>query len=140
MASKFGVNLTGGRRLRTTMKKAGMDVKQLTAINKESAAIVAGAAKVRAPIGKPSRKRGRGRPKSGGALKNSIRPGATTRAGVIRAGSTRVPYANVQHWGWPKRGIRAKFFISSAAKETEPTWVRNYERKMKTVIKQVKGK
>lgn len=116
-----------------------MDVKQLTAINKEAAGIVAGAAKVRAPIGKPSRKRGRGRPKSGGALKNSIRPGATTRAAVVRAGGARVPYANPQHWGWPKRHIKAKYFLSSAAKQTEPIWVKQYERKMKRVIKQVKG-
>ena len=137
--ARFGVNLTGGRRLRSTMKKAGMDVKQLTAINKEAAGIVAGAAKVRAPLGKPGRKRGRGRPKSGGALKGSIRPGATTRAGVIRAGGARVPYANVQHWGWPKRHISGKYFISTAAKQTEPIWVKQYERKMKRVIKQVKG-
>lgn len=137
--ARFGVNVTGGRRLRSTMKKAGMDVKQLTAINKEAAGIVAGAAKVRAPLGKPGRKRGRGRPKAGGALKNSIRPGATTRAGVIRAGGARVPYANVQHWGWPKHKIKAKYFISTAAKQTEPIWVKQYERKMKRVIKQVKG-
>lgn len=116
-----------------------MDVKELTAINKEAATIVAGAAKIRAPIGKPGRKRGRGRPKSGGALKSSIRPGATTRAGVIRAGGARVPYANVQHWGWPKRSIRGKYFISGAAKQTEPVWVKQYEHKMKKVIKQVKG-
>lgn len=137
--ARFGVQVRGGRRLRSTMKKAGMDVKQLTTINKEAATIVAGAAKVRAPIGKPSRKRGRGRPKAGGALKNSIRPGATTRAAVVRAGGARVPYANPQHWGWPQRHIKAKYFMSSAAKQTEPIWVKQYERKMKRVIKQVKG-
>lgn len=137
--ARFGVQVRGGRRLRSTMKKAGMDVKQLTTINKEAATIVAGAAKVRAPIGKPSRKRGRGRPKAGGALKNSIRPGATTRAAVVRAGGARVPYANPQHWGWPKRHIKAKYFMSSAAKQTEPIWVKQYEHKMKRVIKQVKG-
>jgi len=137
--ARFGVQVRGGRRLRSTMKKAGMDVKELTAINKEAATIVAGAGKVRAPIGKPGRKRGRGRPKSGGALKASIRPGATTRAGVVRAGGNRVPYANVQHWGWPKRNIKPKYFLFIAAKQTEPIWVKQYEKKMKRVIKQVKG-
>lgn len=116
-----------------------MDVKELSAINKEAAGTVANAARLRAPVGKPGRKRGRGRPKSGGALKASIRAGATTKAGVIRAGSKRVPYANVQHWGWPRRGIRAKHFVSDAAIATESIWVKNYERKMNQVIKKVKG-
>lgn len=137
--ARFGVNVVGGNRLRASMRKAGMDLKQLTAINKEAATIVATAAKATAPVGKPSRKRGRGRPKSGGALKASIRAGATTKAGVIRAGGARVPYANVQHWGWPSRNIEPQFFISDAAVATEKVWVKNYERKMNAVIKQVKG-
>lgn len=137
--AQFGVNVRGAKRLRATMKRAGLDVKQLTAINRAAAETVSVAARARAPIGKPSRRQGRGRRKAGGALKASIRAGATTRAGVIRAGGARVPYANVQHWGWPKRKIRAKHFISDAAIATEPIWVKDYERKMKQVIKQVKG-
>ena len=136
---KFGVQVVGGKRLRASMKRAGIDVKQLTAINKSAANTVAIAAKARAPLGKPGRKSGRGRPKAPGALKASIRPGATTRAGVIRAGGARVPYANPQHWGWPKRNIRPKYFISDAAIATEPVWVREYEKKMNDVIKKVKG-
>lgn len=138
--AKFGVNVQGGARLRSTMRKAGVDVKQLTAINKQAAATVTTAARATAPVGKPSRKRGRGRPKSGGALKASIRAGATTKAGVIRAGGARVPYANVQHWGWPKRNISPQYFISDAAIRTEPVWVKEYEKHMNAVIKQVKGK
>lgn len=121
------------------MRKAGVDLKQLTEINKQAAATVAAAAKATAPVGKPSRKRGRGRPKSGGALKASVRAGATTKAGVIRAGGARVPYANVQHWGWPSRNIRPTHFVSDAAIATERVWVKNYERKMNAVIRQVKG-
>lgn len=138
--AKFGVNVQGGARLRSTMRKAGVDVKQLTVINKQAAATVTTAARATAPVGKPSRKRGRGRPKSGGALKASIRAGATTKAGVIRAGGARVPYANVQHWGWPARNIRPQYFISDAAIRTEPVWVKEYEKHMNAVIKQVKGK
>lgn len=135
----FGVQVHGGDELRRTMRKAGLDVKELTAINKRAASTVATAAKARAPIGKPSARRGRGRPKAPGSLQRSIRPGATTKAGVIRAGSSRVPYANVQHWGWPKRNIRPKHFISDAAIATEPVWVADYERHMRAVIRQVKG-
>lgn len=138
--AKFGVTVQGGARLRATMRKAGVDVKELTAINKQAASTVTTAARATAPVGKPSRKRGRGRPKSGGALKASIRAGATTKAGVIRAGSARVPYANVQHWGWPARNIRPQYFISDAAIRTEPVWVKEYEKHMNAVIKKVKGK
>ena len=138
--SSFGVNVEGGRRLRSAMKRAGIDIKELTAINRAAAATVAQAAKTNAPIGKPSRRRGRGRPKTGGALAASIRPGATTKAGVIRAGGARVPYANVQHWGWPKHNIRPQYFVTNAAIATEPIWVRDYERKIKAVIAKVKGK
>lgn len=138
--AKFGVTVQGGARLRATMKKAGLDVKELTAINKQAASTVTAAARATAPVGKPSRKRGRGRPKSGGALKASIRAGATTKAGVIRAGGARVPYANVQHWGWPARNIRPQYFISDAAIRTEPVWVKEYEKHMNQVIKKVKGK
>ena len=139
MATSFGVQIRGGRQLRASMKRAGMDIKQLTGINREAAETVATAARGRAPIGQPSRRRGRGRPKAGGALKASIRAGATTRAGVIRAGSSRVPYANVQHWGWPKRNIRPQHFISDAAIATEPVWAKKYEKQMNDVIKKVKG-
>ena len=135
----FGVQVHGGDQLRRSMRKAGMDVKELTAINKRAATIVAGAAKARAPIGKPSTRKGRGRRKAPGSLQRSIRPGATTKAGVIRAGGARVAYANVQHWGWPKRGIRAKYFISDAAVATEPIWVKDYEIHMNNVIQRVKG-
>ena len=138
--AKFGVTVQGGARLRSSMKKAGMDVKQLTAINKQAASTVSAAARATAPVGKPSRKRGRGRPKSGGALKASIRPGATTKAGVIRAGGARVPYATVQHWGWPARNIRPKYFSSDAAIRTETVWVKQYEKHMNDVIRKVKGK
>lgn len=138
--AKFGVQVQGGARLRSTMRKAGMDVKELKAINKQAASTVTAAARATAPVGKPTRKRGRGRPKSGGALKKSIRAGATTKAGVIRAGGARVPYANVQHWGWPSRNIRPKYFISDAAIRTEKVWVKEYEKHMNDVIKKVKGK
>lgn len=137
--ARFGVQVHGGDELRRSMRKAGMDVKELTAINKRAAMVVTAAAKARAPIGKPGARRGRGRPKAPGSLQRSIRPGATTKAGVIRAGGARVPYANVQHWGWPSRGIRPKFFVSEAAISTEPVWVADYERHMRAVIRKVKG-
>lgn len=133
----FGVNIHGDARLRRTMKKAGGDIKVLTGMNRKAASIVAGAARGGAPVGtKTGKSRKRYRP---GKLAASVRAGATTRAGVIRAGGARVPYANVIHWGWPKRNIAADHFISDAAIRTEPVWVKDYEDHMKRVVRSVKG-
>ena len=140
------VRVQGARRLRATLRKAGVDVKQLKSINLEAARIVSAAAIGTAPVGGPYKSRGRGRPRKPGRLKASIRPGATTRAGVVKAGGSRLPYAGPVHWGWPKQpgrqgsGIRANPWISNAAQYTEPTWLRAYEAKVREVINSVKGK
>lgn len=133
----FGVQVHGGQRLTRTLRKAGHDVKQLTRINKQAAGVVTVAAKARAPHGIKTRKsRKRYRP---GKLSRSIRAGATTKAGVIRAGSTRVPYANAIHWGWPRRNIKPNPFISEAAQATEAVWIKQYEAHMNKVVRSVKG-
>ncbi|MGP5928908.1 hypothetical protein [Corynebacterium glyciniphilum] len=133
----FGVNVYGAQRLTRTLKKADLDVKRLTRINRQAASTVAAAARLRAPLGvKTSKSRKRYRP---GKLRASIRAGATTRAGVIRAGGTRVKYAQAIHWGWPKRNIQPDYYISDAAIATEPVWIKDYESHMNKVVKSVKG-
>lgn len=134
------VKVRGAKQLRRTLKKAGVSVKDLKAINLEAAQIAAAAAVARAPVGGPYRRRGRGRPRAPGRLKASVRPYATQRAGVIRAGSkSRVPYAGPIHWGWPARRIKAQPFAADAAKDTEPIWTKAYERKVMKTINSVKG-
>lgn len=135
----FGVNVTGANRLKRSMRVAGLDIGELKAANRAAAMTVAAAARPRAPIGKPGRKGKRGRRAAGGKLMRSIRAGASQKAGVVKAGSARVPYANPIHWGWPKRHIKANYFLSEAATETESIWVKNYERHMNNVIRKVNG-
>ena len=121
------VEIEGGRRLRSTLKKAGVDMKKMTAINRRAASVVAAAA-------------GPAAPQLTGLLSASVRPGATQRAGIVRAGKKAIPYAGPIHWGWPARGIRAQPFISDAAVATEESWVPLYEKHMRDIIKEVKGK
>ena len=132
------VQIRGAKQLRRTLKKAGVDVKQLKSINREAAQIATTAAVASAPIGGPYKKAGRGRPRQGGRLKASGRAFATQRAGVIRFGSAGVPYAGPIHWGWPAKNIRAQPFAAEAAQRTEPVWTKAYERKMHEVINSVK--
>lgn len=53
-------------------------------------------------------------PRKKGKLSDSVRPGATARTGLVRAGSKRVPYAAVQHFGWAARNIKPKPFLYDA--------------------------
>lgn len=123
----MAVEIEGARRLRSTLRKAGASLSDLKAPNRAAATIVAGHAQSVVP-----RKTGR--------LAGTIRPAATQRAGIVRAGYKRVPYAGPVHWGWPKRRIKAQPFLARTAKVTEPIWVKEYELVMRASILQVKGK
>lgn len=132
-----GVRIDGGRRLRSTLKKAGGDLQDLRAANRRAVDTVKPVAAALAP-------------RRSGRLDGTIRTGATIRAGTIKAGKKLVPYAGPIHWGWPTRPqpereiyggpIRPNPFLSRAAQITEPAWVPIYEAEMLDVIRSVKGK
>lgn len=52
-----------------------------------------------------------------GRLRSSIRPGATARTGLVRAGGRNVPYAAVQHFGWARRNISPDPYLYDALDE-----------------------
>ncbi|RAV33531.1 hypothetical protein [Corynebacterium heidelbergense] len=140
------LRVRGGKRLRRTLRKAGVDLKRLKAANKAAAEIAKSAAVAATPVGGPYKKAGRGRPRTGGRLKATVRSFASQRSGQIRAGNaSRVPYAAPVHWGWPRTkgvqgsGIRPNPWMSTAAKATEPAWLKEYERHVDAIIDSVKG-
>lgn len=49
-----------------------------------------------------------------GAMAGTIRAGRGKTKAVVRAGGRRVPYAGVQHYGWPDRGIEPNTFLTDA--------------------------
>ena len=51
-------------------------------------------------------------PRRSGALAASVRPAAARNRATVTAGSARVPYAGVQNYGWPARGIPAVDFLA----------------------------
>ncbi len=59
-----------------------------------------------------------GTPTLSGALAGTLRAGRGKTKAVIRAGNARVPYAGVQHYGWPARGISAQPFLTDAVNST----------------------
>jgi hypothetical protein len=124
MAAEFEVE--GGKELRRSLKQVEDGLKDLKAVHAEVGGIVADEARATAPT-------------LTGALAGSVRPGATLRGAVIRAGGARVPYAGVIHWGWPRRNIVGQPFMTSAASDTEPTWLARYEARIDELLAKVKG-
>jgi hypothetical protein len=54
-------------------------------------------------------------PRRSGRLAASIRPSATAKVGMVRAGTAvRVPYAGPIHFGWFRRHIRPNPFLYKA--------------------------
>lgn len=59
-------------------------------------------------------------PRRSGALAGSIRGNKAKNKAVVIAGRARVPYAGVQNYGWPSRGIRGQGFMQKADEAMRP--------------------
>lgn len=121
------VHVDGARELRTTLRKAGTDLRDFNEAHRAVSTVVASAGRARAP-----RRTGR--------LASSVRPAGTRTQAIARAGNnTTVPYANPIHWGWPKRGIAPALFLTTAAQDTEEEWVSVYEGRLLQIMRKVRG-
>lgn len=121
------IEVEGAKRLRRTLREAGDDLEDLKTAHAAAAKIAAEAAAALAP-------------RRSGALAASVRSSGQKTAGVIRAGKKRIPYAGVIHWGWPRRGIPARPFLTEGAQRTEPLWIPIYEKAIEHALDQIKGK
>lgn len=123
------VEVDGGPRLRSTLRKAGSDLEDLKAANARAAAIAADAGRRLAPRG------------ATGRLVGSIRSSGTKTGGYVRAGYARIPYAGVQEWGYRSgRPIAGRYFLTTGAKQTEPIWLGLYYRDVIKALQKVEGK
>lgn len=129
MSGGVVIRVEGHRRLVRTMRDAGVDVGELKAANKTVAEYVARAARPLTPVG----------PEAGGHVKNSIRTGATNKAGIIRAGNKRLPYAGRLHYGWRDVRQTGQPWVLQAAQSTESAWVGMYQARLDRIIDQIKG-
>lgn len=72
-----------------------------------------------------------------GALKRSVRSSGSLNAAVGRAGRKTVPYAAPIHWGWRKRNIRARPFLTDAAEAIERDITDRYEQAITQLLERV---
>jgi hypothetical protein len=121
------IRMEGTRRLRRTLRAGGDDLSDMRAAHLDAATIAANASADLAPVGPTGR------------LQNSIRPAGTKTAGIIRAGTKRVPYAGVIHWGWGRRHIKSQPFLSNGARNSEGRWIRVYSDYLDKALDQIKG-
>ena len=128
-ADYSGVKIDGARRLRSTLRRAGVDMKEMRATHLAAAGVIVGAAQARVP-------------RRSGNLAATVRAGATKAAAVARAGNNRrtgVPYANPIHWGWHRRNIAPNPFLSLAAQDSEPKWFAVYADGVDKIIATIEG-
>ncbi|VDG76911.1 Bacteriophage protein of uncharacterised function (DUF646) [Actinobaculum suis] len=97
-----GLYVTGLRETIRALERSGAATADIKETMRTIANVVAGPARQMVPIGKT------------GKLLSSIRVGAAKTKATVRAGSARVPYAGIIHYGWPERKIRARPFLDDA--------------------------
>ena len=133
MAVQPGVKVKNLREINKALAAVGVPKDAIKDAGKESGELVASEARSLAPV-------------RTGALRNSIRVGATARgkitvlAGNNRSSSSGVPYANPIHWGWFKRHIRPQPFFVTALGYTRSEIYDNYFKQMEKLIIQETAK
>jgi hypothetical protein len=120
----MAIKVSGGPKLRRTLKQAGVSLEDLKEVNIAVANMVA--ARSVAPY-------------RSGKLKSTVRPSRAVSRARIMVGKKAVPYAGPIHWGWRARGIKADPFVSKAAQDSEPLWVQMYVNGVNRVIAKVEG-
>jgi HK97 gp10 family phage protein len=127
MAVQPGVKVKNLREINKALAAIGVPKEAVKDAGKESGELVANEARSLAPV-------------RTGALRDSIRVGATARgkitvlAGNNRTSKSAVPYANPIHWGWFKRHIRPQPFFVTALGYTRSEIYENYFKQMEKLI------
>jgi hypothetical protein len=117
----------GAKTLRRTLKKAGVDVQDLKDAHREAAEIVRAAAAPKTP-------------RRSGTLAGTLKATGSQGIAKVTAGTpSRVPYAGVIHWGWPRRNITAQPWIAEAAQQTETRWQHTNLDAIEKIIDTVEG-
>ena len=127
------IRVKGARELRATLKRAGIDLSDLTDANASVAQLVASAAAARAP-------------RRSGRLAGSTRPNRAKTKAVVRAGGAATPYANAIHWGTgPRTGlrgphnIRRRPWIWQAAGDKQEQVIDTYWTTVQQAISKIRG-
>ncbi|KAA1380521.1 HK97 gp10 family phage protein [Aeromicrobium fastidiosum] len=125
MATTAITRVVGADKLRAGLKATGDDLEDAKEVHLAIAKVVADAADL--PVGETGR------------TAASLRPGATKRASIVRAGKASLPGVQPDHYGWPARNIRENPWLVLAGQGSESTWYPLYERYVERSLDKIKG-
>lgn len=115
-----GVHIEGLRETIRTLNRLGVEDQDLKQAFKKIGTKVAGDAKTFVPY-------------KTGRLANTIKPSNTKNKSVVRAGSARVPYAGVIHYGG-YNNIQPHPFLTDAVLKNRETAVKEMEAELQKLI------
>jgi hypothetical protein len=122
MAEPAGIKVAGYKQAIKALQAIGVPVAEIKAAGSEAGELVAGQARLLAPV-------------RSGRLRNSIRVSkALNRVSVSAGNNKSVPYANPIHWGWFKRNIKPQPFFVKALGLTRDEVYQNYYRSLDKLI------
>lgn len=75
-------------------------------------------------------------PRRSGRLAASVRPSASARRAVVRAGGAAAKYAGPINYGWPSRGIAPAGFMQKGSDAIEPKVIPALEDGISTIIRE----
>tara|TARA_R110000796_G_scaffold3134_1_gene12067 strand:+ start:6277 stop:6657 length:381 start_codon:yes stop_codon:yes gene_type:complete len=96
-----GIRVSGLNKAIRGLKVIGVPANEIALAGNQAGQLIADAARTLVPV-------------KTGALRSTIRVAKQQRKIVIRAGSSKVPYANPIHWGWFRRNIAPNEFFARA--------------------------
>lgn len=118
-----GVRVDGLREVARTLERLGVEASDLkSAFNRIGNIVVSEAITLT--------------PTLTGRLASSIRASKTKNKAIVRAGSARVPYAGVQHYGG-YNNITGTFFLTQAADNKSETVVNEMEAELSRLIERL---
>lgn len=120
--AESGIRVHGLREVVRSLEKFGVEVSDLKAAFKKVGTFIVDEAQSRAPM-------------RSGRLAASIRPSNTKNKSVVRAGSARVPYAGVIHYGWPGHNISPQPFLTDALEANQDEAVEIIEDELQRLIR-----
>lgn len=100
--------------------------KAIQQANKQAAEVVIPSARAEAP-------------QLTGKLAQSIKAKATKKAGSVKAGSSKVPYAGPIHFGWGRRNINPRPFLYRAIDRNTERIRAQYEEAIRRVVNRFNG-
>lgn len=122
MAEAISFSIDGIKEVQSSLDKIDKGIRVNIELNRELSKTLAQKASAVAP-------------RMTGALASSVVGNPSTERAQIVAGSSAVPYAGVINYGWPKRNIEAKPYLTKTVNDNLGYIVQKYEDSIKDIVK-----